>query len=278
MRKEDHKTKIYPCVQCKPTEWFTKIQQHWRNAHSSHAVVNSIITQMEIEDDPTTMPEDKIAAYNSRLKLQTTMLYNSMYVNNEKTLRLGKGTLVPVSLPSQASSVSPRDYRTCASCKGLYTKKNLPLHVMRNCKLVDSDAEVNRSQLAASGINSTVLMIPGVSTEVNKMINQMRPHAPVTKVIKKDKLIQYIGYLYMGRKRDIESNSHIRERMRVLAKLVILSGKTELREILLPRNHDIMLEIIQKNMQPSEKLKLGYYLSNAIESLRNIAIKEKTSR
>lgn len=279
MRREDHTSKIYPCTlpPCKPTVWRCKIQNHYREVHYKHPIVKNIAALDDVEHDDSKSADEKLEAKTQRIILQTQILHSNMHTHNKQVLTAGKGWLCPVSLPKQADLVLPRDYIFCAKCEGLYTKKNISLHVLQRCKLRDSDEIANRATLYMSATKTADVRLKNVSSAVRLMVSQLRKSSQITSAIKKDQLILYIGHIYLLRKNSDDSNAHIRERMRVLAKLVLRAGKGSLKELLLPRNYDLLCDTVLELFTPSEKQKTGYYIATALKLLRGIAIRESSA-
>ena len=171
--------------------------------------------------------------------------------------------------------VKLNDFKFCAKCNGLYRKgKNLNQHVRTFCSQREENPEQNEAALKLSR-SSTILAIPStVSKDVTRVVSVMRDD-PVTRQVRRDELILYVAHIYMGRIKAIDSHEHIRQRMRLLAKVVICMNKPTLKDALLPEEFNTLCEAVKNNFRPSSQIKLGIYLKNGMDLLYNLAIQNK---
>lgn len=103
------------------------------------------------------------------------------------------------------------------------------------------------------------------------MVKVMRDD-PVTRQVLKDDLILYVAHIYKCRIKIADCDSHIRQRLRLLARVVVLMKLPMLKDVLLPAQFHNLCDIVSQNFLASAQLKLGVYIKNAMDSLYNLAI------
>ena len=118
----------------------------------------------------------------------------------------------------------------------MYLKgRHLREHVMHYCTLRDkNNQEENKKALKVSKQFSIVSVFKEeIGEEIIELVETML-NDDVVKKIRNDDLILYIGQIYMNQMGDDESSDHVRQRMRLLAKLLIEMKPIEtLQEIML---------------------------------------------
>lgn len=206
------------------------------------------------------------------------------FAHNVEVLNSGTGTLVPRKQPSTTSE--PQNYLHCTYCQGLFIKKLLWRHMII-CKFkpkVDKKPGKTRVQALCA---FAVPPPPGVKSEFWKLFNNMIQD-DVYIAVKSDELIlEYGQHLYNRVGYDASRHEYIRQKMRELGRMLILSRKTTpmktIEEHVKPANFMLVVESV-KNLAgfsvetktykcPSLALKIGYSLtkiSQLIESRANV--------
>jgi hypothetical protein len=193
---------------------------------------------------------------------------------------LDLGTLVPTRLPKVGEKVTATDYAFCNSCKGLYTKKGISDHLLNHCKQTDASERKGKDPYHFANTKTLVeVMISkacGIPTEIGKVVAELQD-GKVSDFIKADKLLLYIGQIYLQRKTNAQTNDGIRFRLRVLAKIALLFEAKSFIDVLWPKNLEKTCTIINKHMEPTTRVRCGQMLKSAMELMRNIAIKNNHS-
>ena len=171
------------------------------------------------------------------------------------------------------------DYKFCSRCNGLYRiGKNFKQHVAKFCSQLDEDVDdeevFNSLEMARKTYS---LALPStVSESVVAMVSVM-VRDDITAQVKQDNLILHIGYVYGCRIAKGACNEHIRQRMRLLARVCLLMENVKLAQVLLPHQFGKLCEMVKDNFVPSAQIKLGIFLKNAMELLHNIAIRKENT-
>jgi hypothetical protein len=159
----------------------------------------------------------------------------------------------------------------------LYTKKGISEHVKRHCaQSTNLDEEyktdsIIRSRLAASSVlERGRVNVPSL----NPLLDELK-RDDISDIIKSDHLILYTAQLYLMRKADGETNQSIRQRLRLLARLVKYSECDRLADLLLPSQMIKVCGIINSKFEPTVRMRLGQMLRTSMDLMRNLSIKEK---
>ena len=279
MRKSDHVTKIFPCGFCLDGSFYTKVQLHFRRYHDKDPNVTMANELLETEMDENSTPEQRKEAKKSRAILETTLLNASTFLHNRHVMQSKIGILCPVRLPDADEALDEDNFVFCPNCNGLYKDgKNYRLHVNTNCKLKTRDPEQDAINMKRQKLSRPALKFDRDRTEeMNQVLSQMHIDDEY-RIIKHDKLILYVGQLYLDRKARRDSSDHVRSRMRYLARAVSHSGESSLSKLLMPNEFRNLCRIVKEGFRPCAQLKMGIFLKKAAKCLQNIAILEAKPR
>lgn len=269
-------SKSYPCGLCSSATWVTRIQEHFRAHHSSNMLVAEAVELMGVECDRTLTQGQRDEAYTKRQKTEQLLLNTSTKRHNMRVLNQKHGILCPVRLPTKTSDLKPSNFRFCEMCNGLFKRgRNLKDHCLNHC-LQRTDKVNNRKALIKSMTQSAMELPEDVSPELKKLILTMLDD-PVTRNVKSDGLILYVGQRFLERDEEHSSHSHVRERMRKMAVLVEKMGLKSMSDLIDPKHWNLLCETARRDFTPSTQGKLGIYIRRAAELLENISIQTNCS-
>ena len=281
MRLEDAVTKRFPCGYCETEQLVTKPQRHFRRYHSKDVLIAESIKKIRKEQDVLTTIPEKEELKRERLALENLILNTSTYNHNKRVIKDRKGVLCPVRLPSVETLVQPSDYQFCNRCNGLYRRgKHLKDHIINHCSQRVPDPDENMKAVVTSKAKRICVNVKPdseVGDELMNMISVMRSD-DFTAIVKEDGLILYIGQLYLDRNGPESSCEHIRQSMRLLAKVVDVLGVPSLSDAIQPSRFKQLCNVVRSNFPASSRQKLGIYLKSAVEHLQNIAIEKKNAK
>ena len=102
------------------------------------------------------------------------------------------------------------------------------------------------------------------------LYNNLR-NDPVAELIRNDPLIKYVVEYYFNKRKSDEDYNEIRDRMRIMAKLVLQLECSYLIELIRPDMWSRVKEAVSKNFAKSYQVKLGSILKTAAAFLQNQA-------
>ena len=102
------------------------------------------------------------------------------------------------------------------------------------------------------------------------LYNNLRNDA-VAELIRNDPLIKYVGEYYFNKRKSDERYNQIRDRMRIMAKLVLQLECSYLIELIRPDMWSKVKEAVSKNFENSYQVKMGSILKTAAAFLQNQA-------
>ena len=102
------------------------------------------------------------------------------------------------------------------------------------------------------------------------LYNNLR-NDPVAELIRNDPLIKYVGEYYFNKRKSDEGYNQIRDRMRIMAKLVLLLECSYLIGLIRPDMRSRVKEAVSKKFAKSYQVKMGSILKTAASFLQNQA-------
>ena len=102
------------------------------------------------------------------------------------------------------------------------------------------------------------------------LYNNLRNDA-VAELIRKYPLIKHVGEYYFNKRKSDEGYNQIRDRMRIMAKLVLQLECSYLIELIRPDMWSKVKEAVSKNFAKSYQVKMGSILKTAAAFLQNQA-------
>ena len=94
---------------------------------------------------------------------------------------------------------------------------------------------------------------------------------PVAELIRNDPLIKYVGEYYFNKRKSDEGYNQIRDRMRIITKLVLQLECSHLIDLIRPDMCSRVKEAVSKNPAKSYQVKMGSILKTAAAFLQNQA-------
>ncbi|XP_023805402.1 uncharacterized protein LOC111946283 isoform X2 [Oryzias latipes] len=199
--------------------------------------------------------------------------------HNNEVLKSGTGTLIPGQQSSNPGK--PSDYMHCINCEALLKRKCLWRHMSR-CRLSKKCSGQKPGRSRIQSICAFAQPAPeGVSVKVWELINAMHQDE-VSQVIKGERTIIRLGELLFSKHgHDKNKHEYIRQKMREIGRLVLISrkeGKLQgLEDFFKPSNFNIVVEMVKKvsgfnedtnaYKTPSLALKLGHSLKKISDIL-----------
>ncbi|KAK4881212.1 hypothetical protein RN001_004531 [Aquatica leii] len=214
------------------------------------------------------------------------------YYHNCQILAMKKGELILSRRPSsKGRSRGLSNYGPCPNCLGFFLLTTLWRHVKNSCPNKKNISD-NTSRRDVRGESYALLSSwseTNTSVEFQKDILSTLKHDDVGIVCREDQLIIKLGAL-LFEKFSVQQHDFIRQTMRQLARLIIqvrsTSSLTNLEQILLPKNFDIIVKSVKQlcvstinaekfhNYEiPSLALKLGHSLRKCAQISRGVALR-----
>ncbi|MED6245114.1 hypothetical protein ATANTOWER_031603, partial [Ataeniobius toweri] len=251
-RKSKYNKKQY-CLYCEKP--MSKLARHLESAHSNKPDVAMAFSFTK-------------GSYKRR-ELLRCLKKRGNFAHNATVAVQGSGAFVACPRPTKEKQSD--DYRHCKFCQGLYAKESLWRHV-RRCpqKPVEEDSPIGRKRIKLD------LPKPDqVHEAVWKIACEMNQD-DISMVVKSERDILRLGEsLYNGRKPHERRNDYIRQKMREIARLLIVArAKTPLKrteDLVMPSNFPHVIQAVRVvagyDMEsnsykvPSLALKLGHSLA-----------------
>ncbi|KAK4879868.1 hypothetical protein RN001_008014 [Aquatica leii] len=214
------------------------------------------------------------------------------YYHNCQILAMKMGELILSRRPSsKGRSRGLSNYGPCPNCLGFFLLTTLWRHVKNSCPNKKNISD-NTSRRDVRGESYALLSSwseTNTSVEFQKDILSTLKHDDVGIVCREDQLIIKLGAL-LFEKFSVQQHDFIRQTMRQLARLIIqvrsTSSLTNLEQILLPKNFDIIVKSVKQlcvstinaekfyNYEiPSLALKLGHSLRKCAQISRGVALR-----
>ena len=142
--------------------------------------------------------------------------------------------LIVVSDPTETEN--PADnYAPCPDCLGFFMGKTMYRHKLDCPAVTKSSHKEGKTKNIKAAIFALVLEIKANhNTPFQEFLYNSLRNDPVAELIRNDPLIKYVGEYYFNKRKSDEGYNQIRDRMRIMAKLVLQLECSYLIELIRP--------------------------------------------
>ena len=240
--------------------------------------INLEIEELEGSKEIATTERDLRKLHKEKDQTYRLITYEGQYKYNiavfKKCIETNRFTdkLIVVRDPTETENPTADNYAPCPDCLGFFMRKTMYRHKLDCPAVTKSSHKEGKNKNIKAAIFALMLEIKANhNTPFQEFLYNSLGNDPVAKLIRNDPLIKYVGEYYFNKRKSDEGYNQIRDRMRIMAKLVLQLECSYLIELIRPDMWSRVKEAVSKNFAKSYQVKMGPILKTAAAFLQNQA-------
>ena len=273
-----------PIEDIKDATMVAKLHRHLQSFHQRELRVSNLRQiNLEIEDlegsrESATTERDLKKLHREKDQTYRLITYEGQYKYNiavfKKCMETNRFTdkLMVVRDPTETENPTADNYAPCPDCLGFFMRKTMYRHKLDCPAVTKSSHKEGKNKNIKAAIFALMLEIKANhNTPFQEFLYNNLRNDPVAEIVRNDPLIKYVGEYYFNKRKSNEGYNQIRDRMRVMAKLVLQLDCSYLIGIIRPDMWSNVKEAVSKNFAKSYQVKMGSILKTAAAFLQNQA-------
>ena len=179
--------------------------------------------------------------------------------------------LIVVRDPTETDNPTSDNYAACPDCLGFFMRKTSTAQTRLPGSYKYSNKDGNNKNIKAAIFALMLEIKANHNTPFQEFLYNNLRNDPVAELVRNDPLIKYVGEYYFNKRKSDKGYNQIRNRMRVLAKLVLQLECSYLIELFRTDMWSKVKEAVSKNFAKSYQVKMGSILKTAAAFLQNQA-------
>ena len=240
--------------------------------------INLEIEELEGSKEIATSERDLRKLHKEKDQTYRLISYEGQYKYNiavfKKCIETNRFTdkLIVVRDPTEMENPTADNYAPCPDCLGFFMRKTMYRHKLDCPAVTKSSHKEGKNKNIKAAIFALMLEIKANhNTPFQEFLYNNLRNDPVAELIRIDPLIKYVGEYYFNKRKSDEGYNQIRDRMRIMAKLVLQLECSYLIELIRPDMWSRVKEAVSKNFAKSYQVKMGSILKTAAAFLQNQA-------
>ena len=277
------------CLYCpfediKDATMVAKLHRHLQSFHqrelrvSNLRRINQEIEELEGSKEIATTERDLRKLHKEKDQTYRLITYEGQYKYKiavfKKCIERNRFTdkLIVVRDPTETENPTADNYAPCPDCLGFFMRKTMYRHKLDCPAVTKSSHKEGKNKNIKAAIFALMLEIKANhNTPFQEFLYNNLRNDPVAELIRNDPLIKYVGEYYFNKRKSDEGYNQIRDRMRIMAKLVLQLECSYLIELIRPDMWSRVKEAVSKNFAKSYQVKMGSILKTAAAFLQNQA-------
>ena len=273
-----------PFEDIKDATMVAKLHRHLQSFHQRELRVSNLrrinleIEELEGSKEIATTERDLRKLHKEKEQTYRLITYEGQYKYNiavfKKCIDTNRFTdkLIVVRDPTETENPTADNYAPCPDCLGFFMRKTMYRHKLDCPAVTKSSHKEGKNKNIKAAIFALMLEIKANhNTPFQEFLYNNLRNDPFAELIRNDPLIKYVGEYYFNKRKSDEGYNQIRDRMRVMAKLVLQLECSYLIELIRPDMWSKVKEAVSKNFAKSYQVKMGSILKTAAAFLQNQA-------
>ena len=261
-----------------------KSHRHLQSIHqrelrvSNFRRINLEIEELEVSKKIATTERDLRKLHKEKDQTYHLITYEGQYKYNiavfKKCIETNRFTdkLIVIRDPTERENPTADNYAPCPECLGFLLRKTMYRHKLDCSAVTKSSHKEGKNKNIKAAIFALMLEYKtNHNTPFQEFLYNNSRNDPVAELIRNDPLIKYVLEYYFNKRKSDEGYNQIRDRMRIMVKLVFQLECSCFIDLIRPNMWSRVKEAVSKSFAKFHQVKMGSILKTAAAFLQNQA-------